>query len=98
MVEYSTNGIQNGAADGMGLIDPNGNCIELISYEGSFKPTNTACSEFDANDIGVEENGGTEEGQSLQKTGSGNKSSDFTWAEASANTKGQINTDQSFQN
>ena len=33
---YATNGIQNGAPDGIALIDDSGTVIQFLSYEGSF--------------------------------------------------------------
>ena len=39
-VEFPKSAIQNGAPDGMALVDPNGIVLEFISYEGSFTATN----------------------------------------------------------
>ena len=89
--------IQNGEADGIGLINQNGECVELISYEGTMSPADGPCSEFTANDIGVSQSNSTSADESLQKTGSGSESSDFTWGGPVAKTKGTVNADQTFE-
>ena len=88
--------IQNGDADGIGLIDADNNCVELISYEGTMSPASGPCSEFTANDIGVSQSNSTSADESLQKTGTGSVSSDFTWVGPVAKTKGGVNDGQSF--
>ena len=88
--------IQNGAPDGIGLIDQNGNCAELISYEGTMSPTDGPCSTFTSNDIGVIQSNSTPPEDSLQKTGTGTVSSDFTWVGPVTKTKGTQNADQTF--
>ena len=90
--------IQNGDADGIGLIDAENNCVELISYEGTMSPASGPCSEFTANDIGVSQSNSTSSDDSLQKTGTGTTSSDFTWTGPVAKTKGTVNSGQSFSN
>ena len=88
--------IQNGEADGIALIDPSDTCVELISYEGTMSPSSGPCSEFTATDIGVSQSNSTSADESLQKTGSGSESSDFTWVGPVAKTKGSVNADQTF--
>ncbi len=34
-VSYASNGVQNGANDGVALVDPNGQLVQLLSYEGA---------------------------------------------------------------
>jgi hypothetical protein len=43
VIDFPTNGIQNGAPDGMALIDSTGECIELLSYEGRLSPVSGPC-------------------------------------------------------
>ena len=102
VIDFPTNGIQNGAPDGMALIDSTGGCIELLSYEGRLSPVSGPCSEFLAIDIGVAEitttsGGSTAIGSSLQRVGTGSVGPDFEWSGPSPNTKGLINTDQVLQ-
>ena len=88
-------GIQNGSPDGMAL-DFSGTVFEFISYEGSFNATDGPANGLASTDIGVAEDGGTAIGESLQLSGTGNESGDFTWNAAAAETKGALNTNQSF--
>ena len=88
--------IQNGDADGIGLIDADNNCVELISYEGTMSPASGPCAEFLANDIGVSQSNNTNIDESLQKTGTGTISSDFEWIGPVEQTKGAANDNQSF--
>ena len=102
VIDFPTNGIQNGAPDGMALIDSTGECIELLSYEGRLSPVSGPCSEFLAIDIGVAEitttsGGSTAIGSSLQRVGTGSVGPDFEWSGPSPNTKGLINTGQVLQ-
>ena len=59
-------------------------------------PASGPCSEFTANDIGVSQSNSTSADESLQKTGTGSVSSDFTWVGPVAKTKGGVNDGQSF--
>jgi hypothetical protein len=47
VLNYPTNGIQNGSPDGMALVDASGAVVELLSYEGTFTavggPANGCC-------------------------------------------------------
>ena len=102
VIDFPTNGIQNGAPDGMALIDNNGECIELLSYEGRLSPNSGPCSEFLAIDIGVSEitttsGGSTAVGSSLQRIGTGSIGPDFEWSGPSPNTKSLKNTGQVLQ-
>ncbi len=58
--------IQNGAPDGLALVDAGGGVIEFLSYEGSFTAVGGAADGLVSVDIGVEEGSSTPEGQSLQ--------------------------------
>jgi DNA/RNA endonuclease G (NUC1) len=82
----ATAGIQNGAPDGMALVDANGAVVEFLSYEGSFTAADGPAAGLVATDIGVLENGEAE-GQSLQRN------SDGTWYGPSAHSFGLCNTD-----
>ncbi len=92
----SSNGIQNGAPDGLALIDQNGIVIETLSYEGSFTATNGPANGISFEDIGVEETGTTPSGQSLQRTGTGLNASGFVWTGPAPASPGALNAGQSF--
>jgi len=86
--------IQNGP-DGMALVNAAGELIQLISYEGPFTATDGPASGTSSTDIGVEESGGTELGQSLQLTGEGLVYGDFSWMANLPSSPGAINASQS---
>ena len=60
-------------------------------------PGSGPCSEFTSTDIGVSQSNSTSADESLQKTGSGTESSDFSWVGPVAKTKGSVNSDQTFE-
>ncbi len=96
VVSMAQAGIQNGAPDGLALIDNMGAVIQFLSYEGSFTATSGAASGMTSVDIGVSENGGTAIGQSLQLTGTGTFAEDFTWVNPTDDSFGDCNTGQTF--
>ncbi|MFL2576445.1 MAG: T9SS type A sorting domain-containing protein [Flavobacteriaceae bacterium] len=91
----STNGLQNGAPDGLAL-DNNGTLIQFLTYEGSIVASDGPAVGVTSEDIGVSETGSTSVGESLQLIGSGTTYEDFRWNGPSANTNDAINTGQSF--
>jgi len=91
--EYS--GIQNGAPDGVALVDASGYVIQFLSYEGSFTAVGGVADGMTSEDIGVEEGSSTAVGSSLQLTGLGTTYADFVWQSGTA-TFGSVNTDQYF--
>ncbi|CAM2886656.1 endonuclease [Flavobacterium frigoris] len=95
-VFVAVNGLQNGAPDGLALVNNLGNVIQFLSYEGTFAATNGPANGMTSTDIGVSQNGTEAIGLSLQLKGSGTQYSDFTWQAASASTYGNINNGQSF--
>ncbi len=96
VVSYPTNGIQNGAPDGIALVDAGGNVVQFLSYEGVFTAAGGPADGMTSIDIGVSESSSTAAGESLQLTGSGSFASDFTWAQAQPDTFGAVNTGQTF--
>ncbi len=94
---FSQSGIQNGAPDGLALVNPSNTVIQFLSYEGAFIAASGPASGLTSMDIGVSESNSTPIGHSLQLTGTGNVYSDFTWTSAMSNTFGNINTGQTFR-
>ena len=96
--------IQNGAPDGLALVDTvtnsvvsSGGVTQFLSYEGAFTAVGGAADGLMSTDIGVSEPGDTPVGQSLQLAGlNGSDYSDFTWQPPAAQTPGALNVGQSF--
>ncbi len=95
--DYPTNGIQNGAPDGMALVYQ-GTVIsgQFLSYEGTFTASGGPADGMTSVDIGVAESSSTPAGESLQLSGTGNQYSDFTWEPPATETKGTLNNNQTF--
>ncbi|BCJ44171.1 multifunctional nuclease/2',3'-cyclic-nucleotide 2'-phosphodiesterase/5'-nucleotidase/3'-nucleotidase [Actinoplanes ianthinogenes] len=81
---YPTDGLQNGAPDGVALVKPDGTVAEFLSYEGSFTATNGPASGRTSTDIGVSETSSTPVGASLQKI-------DGVWQVAATSSFGTVN-------
>lgn len=97
VLNYPSNGIQNGAPDGFALVDNNGNVVQFLSYEGVLTATNGPAAGLTSTNIGVSENGTETPGLSLQLSGTGNTAGDFDWALAPITaTAGAANNGQSF--
>ncbi|MEM1054695.1 MAG: endonuclease [Bacteroidota bacterium] len=90
-------GLQNGSPDGLALVDPEGDVVQFLSYEGSFTASGGPADGMTSTDIGVEEPGNTPEGHSLQLIGTGSSYADFAWTAPMAGTPGQPNTGQTFE-
>lgn len=94
-IAYAANGIQNGAPDGIALIDNAGRVLQFISYEGTMVAVGGPAGGMTSTDIGVlQENAPV--GFTLQLQGAGSSYADFTWGANVANTEGAINDSQSF--
>ncbi|MFC3615723.1 ExeM/NucH family extracellular endonuclease [Lutimaribacter marinistellae] len=85
LVELPTNGMQNGAPDGIALVNGT-SVIEFLSYEGSFTAAAGTANGLTSTDIGVSEPGNTPIGQSLQRDEDGD-----TWRAPEAETRGAAN-------
>ncbi|MBX3464785.1 MAG: endonuclease [Planctomycetes bacterium] len=89
--------LQNGAPDGIALIDGSGAVVQFVSYEGAFTASGGAAHGRQSVDIGVSQSGSTAVGLSLQLGGAGNRYTQFTWQPTVlANTKGAPNVNQMF--
>ena len=94
VINYPTNGIQNGAPDGIALVDAGGTVVQFLSYEGHFEAASGPAAGMTSTDIGVSESSGTAVGDSLQLTGDGVVYSDFAWTGPVGATFGACNTGQ----
>ncbi|MGJ8569716.1 MAG: tandem-95 repeat protein [Hoeflea sp.] len=81
-----TNGIQNGAPDGLALSN-NGSVIEFISYEGSFTAADGTAVGLVSTNIGVRETSSTPVGASLQRVGDALTE----WVVSTSETPGVVN-------
>lgn len=89
-------GMQNGDNDAIALYNSCTETVEqFLSYEGMTTAVDGVAKDMTSVDIGVAEIG-TDEGTSLQLSGSGMVYTDFIWAEASASSYGTINAGQTF--
>jgi hypothetical protein len=94
---FTATGLQNGAPDGLALIDTDGTTvIQFLSYEGSFIAADGPANGMTSTDIGVSESSSTPIGNSLQLIGTGTQYSDFTWSGPIAATEGLQNTGQTL--
>ena len=92
---FGSAGLQNGPNDGIALVDDLGTLVQFISYEGSLSGTEGAALGVTSQDIGLVEGGNILLGQSLQLTGMGIDSEDFSWVSAQASF-GDLNNGQSY--
>lgn len=98
-ITLPSNGLQNGAPDGMVLWDTNtDSLLHGFSYEGAMGPLGDGPAiGISLADIGVSQPGTTAVGSSLYLTGSGTSVSSFTWAAGDgSNTKGSLNVGQAI--
>jgi DNA/RNA endonuclease G (NUC1) len=67
VLPYPSNGIQNGAPDGIALVDAGGALVEFLSYEGVFAATDGAAAGVTSTDIVAFQNGSGPAGESLAR-------------------------------
>jgi hypothetical protein len=87
-------GVQNGAPDGLALVDDLGNVRQFISYEGTITATDWEAAGLTSTDIGVAEDGTTPVGTSLQLVGVGTNYEDFVWMPSVASSHSACNAGQ----
>ena len=93
-VAVAATGIQNGAPDGVALVNASGALVQLLSYEGTFTATNGPASGHASTAIPQSETSSTAAGTSLQLAGSGSHYADFTWQASRTSSFGACNTGQ----
>jgi predicted extracellular nuclease len=96
VLDFPTNGLQNGSPDGIALIDNLGNVVQFLSYEGSFTAADGPAAGLVSTDIGVAESSSTAIGYSLQLAGTGTIAEQFTWMAPAAHTFTVVNINQTF--
>ena len=93
---FAISGLQNGAPDGLALVDGANAVVQFLSYEGSFTGIGGLADGLTSVDLGVAETGGTAVGLSMQLTGEGTEYADFTWAADLTSTYDAVNDSQTF--
>ncbi len=88
-------GLQNGAPDGVALVDAAGAVIQFLSYEGTFVAADGPAAGTSSVDIGISESGTGAANTSLQLTETGRAYEDFAWVEA-VSSFGAINAGQVY--
>ncbi len=89
--------LQNGAPDGIALVNPQGVVVEFLAYEGTFAAVDGPASGMTATAIPTAESGTTPIGFSLQRQGTGHVGAAFAWSAEISATPGQVNTGQTLQ-
>ncbi len=95
-LSYPTNGIQNGPNDGIALVDPSGQVVQFISYEGAITASNGPAAGRTSTNLPVSETGSDPAGRSLQLGGTGSSYSNFSWRSPATATFGACNNSQTF--
>ncbi len=88
VLNFPSNGIQNGAPDGIALVDAGGSVVEFLSYEGTLTAADGPAASMTSTDIGVSETSSTALGDSLQLV-------DGVWTAPAASTFGTCTTEVS---
>ncbi len=96
VVNVGSTGMQNGAPDGLALVDAAGAVVQLLSYEGSFTATDGPAAGRVSVSVVQSETTSTPIGYSLQLAGTGSKASDFTWQAPRAHSFGACNAGQTL--
>jgi uncharacterized protein len=90
VIDYPTDGLQNGSPDGLALVDAGNGVVEFLSYEGTMTAVSGVAAGQTSVDIGVAEATDTATGLSLSKVR--NDAGTYVWNAPAANTKGALNS------
>jgi DNA/RNA endonuclease G (NUC1) len=82
---YPSNGVQNGAPDGIALVDAGGNVVEFLSYEGTLVASSGPALGLRSREIDASQSGSDAAGLSLQRR------ADEGWSAPAASTFGACN-------
>ncbi|TNE56828.1 MAG: HYR domain-containing protein, partial [Bacteroidetes bacterium] len=93
---YPSNGLQNGAPDGVALVLNGSMVLQFLSYEGAMMAADGPAAGMMSTDIGVAEGSDTPVGYSVALSGAGNQYSDFVWNAPAPATPGALNTGQTM--
>lgn len=98
VLNYATNGIQNGNPDALALVGPGGTLVngQFLSYGGQFSVAAAPINGVTSTNIGVAEASSGAAGLSLQLGGTGSGYSTFAWNTSATSTFGACNNNQTF--
>ncbi len=96
VVSVTFAGLENGAPDGLALVNASGQVVQFLSYEGAFTATGGAANGMTSINIPVSESEATVKGNSLQLRGTGDTYAEFTWYANVKASAGAKNTSQTF--
>lgn len=94
---FASAGMQNGAPDGIALVDAGGAVVEFLSYEGAMLATSGPAAGRQSVAVPTTEDESTPSGFSLQRQGVGRAGATFTWSAPLAMTLGTVNVGQTLQ-
>src|SRR5262249_36789526 len=90
-------GLQNGPQDGLALVHKTrAHVVEFLSYEGTMTALTGVAAGMTSVDVGVQENSSTSISFSLQRTGTGNNATSFSWIGPTQNSPGTLNAVQTL--
>lgn len=97
-ISVAFSGLQNGSpsGDAIALINPFGETVQFISYEGEVTAIDGPSVSQTSINMDVHEPSNTPLGYSLQLKGEGSTLSDFSWQQALQNTRDKLNINQTF--
>ena len=95
-VTVAAPGMQNGAPDGMVLINASGQVVQFLSYEGTFTAVDGPAAGSTSTPIPKSETTSTPVGHSLQLAGSGASYSQFAWQDPAPSSFGNCNPGQTL--
>ncbi len=96
VMSISFAGLENGAPDGIALVNASGQVVQFLSYEGVFTAIGGAASGLTSTNIPLGESEATTKGTSLQLRGTGDTYAEFTWYGNLKASSGAKNTSQTF--
>ncbi|GAB5537039.1 MAG: hypothetical protein Rubg2KO_32880 [Rubricoccaceae bacterium] len=91
---FARSGLQNGAPDGLALVDDEGTVVQFLSYEGTMTAANGPAAGMTSENIGVSETSSTPSSHSLQLEGTGSAYTDFAWTAPQSHSRGSLNAGQ----
>lgn len=89
-------GIQNGAPDGLALVNASNVVVQFLSYEGTFTAADGPASGLASSAVAQSESSTSAIGQSLQLAGTGNSYSQFSWQASRSSSFGACNSGQTL--
>ncbi|MEO0557815.1 MAG: T9SS type A sorting domain-containing protein, partial [Bacteroidota bacterium] len=93
---FTKSSIQNGAPDGLALVNDDDEVVQFLSYEGTMTAANGPAAGMTSDNIGVSETSSTSSSYSLQLEGTGSVYADFAWVSPQAHSRGDLNAGQTM--